>query len=101
MVCKPLSETQLYLTYFAGAIFPSDEISAKRNFTSVDAKFRQDDSEISFDSMKIRGCLNEILWRAFVEFLREQRTKFSKSRFQYSCTVLQLLNYHTNNIPNN
>ena len=40
---------------FAVANFRSDEISAKRNFASVDAKFREDDSEISFDSTKIRG----------------------------------------------
>ena len=41
--------------HFARANFISGEISAERNFASVDATFRQDDSEISFDSTKIRG----------------------------------------------
>lgn len=37
IVCKPLSET--HLPHIAGAIYRSDEItSAKRNFTSEDAK---------------------------------------------------------------
>ena len=42
--------------------FRSSEISAKRNFASVDAKFRQDDSEIAFHSAgaltKFRGELS-------------------------------------------
>ena len=62
--------------------------NGKRNFASVDAKSRQDDREISFDSTKIRGRLNEILWRPFVEISREQRTKFGEFRFHYVCTVL-------------
>ena len=45
---------------FAGANFFSDENSAKWNSFSVDAKFRQDDSEISFDSTKIRERFDEI-----------------------------------------
>ena len=45
---------------FAGANFFSDENSAKGNSFPVDAKFRQDDSEISFDSTKIRERFDEI-----------------------------------------
>lgn len=41
--------------HFARANFLSGEISGERNFASVDATFRQDDSEISFDLTKIRG----------------------------------------------
>ena len=48
------------LRNFAVANFRSDEISAKRNFPSVDAKFRQDDSEISFNSTKFRERFDEI-----------------------------------------
>ena len=87
MVCKPLSET--HLRHIAGAIYRSDEItSAKQNFTSEDAKFCQDDNEISFDTTKIRGRFSEISRRTFVEFSLEQRTKFGESCFQYSCTAL-------------
>ena len=45
---------------FASANFLSDKNSAKRNFASVDAKFRQDKGEILFDSMKIRERFDEI-----------------------------------------
>ena len=46
-------EFSLWLN-FASANFRYGEILSKRNFASVDAKFRQDNSEISFDSTKIR-----------------------------------------------
>ena len=59
--------------YIAGAIYRSYEIWAKRNFTSGDAKFRQDDNEISFDSRKIRGCFSEISWQTFVANFRENK----------------------------
>ena len=39
-----------YTKNFEGANFRSSEILAKRNFASVDAKFRQDDSKIAFAS---------------------------------------------------
>ena len=54
----------------------------------VDAKFQQDDSEISFDSTKIRERFDEISWRSFVEFSREQRTKNTEFRLHFFCTVL-------------
>ena len=46
-------------------------------------KFRQDDSESSFDSTKIRERL-----RNFVEFSREQGTKSAEFRLHFFCTVL-------------
>ena len=49
--------------------------SAKRNFASVDATFRQDDSEISFDSTKIRERFDETSWRNFVEFRENKERK--------------------------
>ena len=85
------------LRNFAVANFRSDEISAKRNFASVDAKFRQDDSEISFNSTKFRERFDEISWRNFVELSREQRTKSTEFRLHFFCTVLYIyktsLNY--------
>ena len=44
---------------FAMAKFCRCEFSLCRNFASVDAKFHQDNSEISFDSTKIRESLDE------------------------------------------
>ena len=73
---------------FASANFLSDKNSAKRNFASVDAKFRQDKGEISFDSMKIPERFDEISWRNFVEFSREQRTKNTEFCLHFFCTVL-------------
>ena len=52
------------------------------------ANFRQDNSEISFDSKKIRECFDEISWRNFVEFSREQRTKNTEFRLHFFCKVL-------------
>ena len=88
---------------FAGANFFSDENSAKWNFASVDAKFRHDDSEISFDSTKIRELFDEILWRNFVEFSREQRTKNTEFSFAQHlfCTVLYKKYISSSNLPFN
>ena len=58
----------------------------------MDAKFCQADREISFDSTKIRGLFNEIAWRTFVKFSRDQRTKsgeFCFLFFIYSTVQLQ------------
>ena len=76
---------------FRSCEFSLHEISAKRNFASVDAKFRQDDSEISFDLTKIRERFDKISRRNFVEFLREQRTKNTEFRLHFFCTVLYLV----------
>ena len=65
-----------------GANFRPNKISAKQNFTLVDAKFHQDDSKISLDSTKIHGYLQN-----FVEFLRGQRIKSTKFRFHFFCPV--------------
>ena len=54
----------------------------------MDAKFRQDDREISFDLTKIRERFDEISWRNFVEFLRDQRAKNTEFRLHFFCTVL-------------
>ena len=88
---------------FAGANFFSDENSAKWNFASVDAKFRQDDSEISFDSTKIHERFDEISWRNFVEFSREQRTKNTEFSFaqHFFCTVLYKKYISSSNFPFN
>ena len=45
---------------FAGANFRHGEISAKRNFASVDAKFRQDNSEILLTQRKFASALTKI-----------------------------------------
>ena len=64
---------------FRGCVFHPNEISAKQNFTWVDAKFHQDDCEISLDSMKIHRCLQN-----FVEFSREQIHQISLSFLLHS-----------------
>ena len=76
------------LRIFALAKFRERGFSLLRNFASVDAKFRQDDREISFDLTKIRERFDEISWRNFVEFLRDQRTKNTEFRLHFFCTVL-------------
>ena len=64
---------------FRGCVFRPNEISAKQNFTWVDAKFQQDDCEISLDSMKIHRCLQN-----FVEFSQEQIHQISLSFLLHS-----------------
>ena len=64
---------------FRGCVFRPNEISAKQNFTWVDAKFHQDDCEISLDSMKIHRCLQN-----FVEFSQEQIHQISLSFLLHS-----------------
>lgn len=41
----------------------------------MNAKFREDNSQIPFDSTKIRGRFNAISWRIFVEFSRNKGLK--------------------------
>ena len=47
----------------------------------MNAKFRQDDSQITFDSTKIRGHFNKISWRIFVEFSRNKGRKSANLAF--------------------
>ena len=54
----------------------------------MDAKFCQADREISFDLTKIRGLFNEIAWRTFVKFSRDQRAKSGEFCFHFFYTVL-------------
>ena len=54
----------------------------------MDAKFRQDDSVSPFDLTKIRERFDEISWRNFVEFSREQRMKNTEFRLHFFYTVL-------------
>ena len=76
----------------AMAQFRGCEFSLRRNFgktkvtfASVDAKFQQDDSEISPDSTKIRERFDEIS--------REQRTQNTELRLHFFCTALWLSIY--------
>ena len=70
---EPPSDRQASQQDFAGANFRPDEISATRNFASVDAKFRQDDGEISLDEN------SRVLWRNFLAKFREISSNFREN----------------------
>lgn len=70
---EPPSDRQASQQNFAGTNFRSDEISPTRNFTSVDAKFRQDDGEIPFDEN------SRVLWRNLVAKYREISSNFHEN----------------------
>ena len=68
----------LQLRIFAIAKFRSCECSLRRNFASVDAKFGQDDSEISFDLTRICERFATKFRRIFA------RTKNEKHRISFA-----------------
>ena len=70
---EPPSDRQASQQNFAGTNFRSNEISPTRNFASVDAKFRQDDGEISFDEN------SRVLWRNLVTKYREISSNFHEN----------------------
>ena len=71
--------------------FRSNEISAKQNFVAVDAKFRLDDSEMSFDLTKIVAKFHQIFAR-----IKNEKHQISFAFLLHSTVDFHFLNAHKN-----